>query len=91
MNLLQKAKLLFSLNKAWREASDIVHTQPHKPMKLKSGVKSSEFWITLTLGLGSVVMGALGQIEGTWATAAATILGAIYTAGRSLAKSKSEE
>lgn len=91
MNLLQKAKLIFSINKAWRQASDIVHTQPYKPMKLKPGIKSSEFWITLSLGMGSVLLGALGQIDGTWAAAAATILGAVYTAGRTLAKSKGEE
>lgn len=91
MNLFQKTKLLFSLSKAWGEAQDTLNQQPYKPMKLKSGVKTSEFWITVSLGLGGVVLGALGQIDGTWAAAIATILGAVYTAGRSLVKVRGEE
>lgn len=90
MNLLAKAKILLCLNKAVNEAQRILETQPHQPMKLKPGVKTSEFWITLAVGLGAVVMNALGQIDGTTATAAATIVAALYSVARGMAKGKAE-
>ena len=58
MNLLDKAKILLGLNKAVNEAQRILKAQPHQPMKLKPGIKTSEFWITIAVGIGAVVDGA---------------------------------
>jgi len=91
MNLIQKAKVLLGLNKAVKDAQRILETQPHQPMKLKPGIKTSEFWITIAVGIGAVVMNALGQIDGTTATAAATIVGALYSVARGLTKKNAGE
>ena len=88
MNLITKAKLLLGLNKAWKQTEEILNTPNPTPMKLKNGIKTTEFWITTVLGLGAVVLGALDQVDGTYAAAAATILGAVYTAARALVKTK---
>lgn len=88
MNLFTKAKILLGLNKAWQETEEILNTPNPKPMKLKPGVKTTEFWITTALGIGAVVLGALDQVDGTYAAAAVTILGAVYTAARALVKAK---
>lgn len=57
-------------------------------MQLKPGVKTSEFWVTIGLGLCPVILSALGQLDGEYAAAAVTILGGIYTAVRGLLKSR---
>jgi VanZ family protein len=84
MTWAQKIKILFSLNQAVNKAK--TQLENPTPMKLKPGIKTTEFWITLSLGLGSVLLGALGQIDGSTAAAAATILGAVYTAARGYLK-----
>ena len=90
MSVMQKLKLLLGLNRAWEQTEDILNA-PHTPMKLKPGVKTSEFWTTIGLGLGSLLLAALGQVDGTYAAAAATLLGAVYTAARGLLKAKTGE
>lgn len=90
MTLWQKTKLLLTLRSAWSKAEDELN-QPHRPMKLKPGITTTEFWTTLGLGLGSLGLAALGMLDGTYAVAAATILGAIYTAARGLVKAKNIE
>lgn len=90
MNLLQKLKVAMGLQSAWKKAQQQYNATPHQPMKLKPGISTSEFWTTVGLGLGSVILGALGMVDGNVAVAAATILGAVYTAVRGLLKSKAE-
>jgi hypothetical protein len=90
MNLLQKIKVAMGLQSAWQKAQQQLNATPHQPMKLKPGISTSEFWTTVGFGLGSVILGALGMVDGNVAVASATILGAIYTAARGLAKSKAE-
>jgi len=90
MNALRKLKLALALRSAWSKAEKQLEATPHQTMKLKPGIKTSEFWTTVGLGLAAVVLAALDQIEGNVAVAATTILGAIYAAARGLAKSKAE-
>jgi hypothetical protein len=88
MTWAQKIKVLFSLNQAVNKAK--TQLENPTPMKLKPGISTSEFWITLSLSLGSVVLAALGQIDGSTAAAVSTVLGAVYTAARGYLKAKGE-
>jgi hypothetical protein len=90
MTLWQKTKLLLSLRSAWNQAEKELNDKPHTPMKLKPGITTTEFWTTIGLGLGGLTLSALGMVDGTYAVAAATILGAVYTAARGLVKSKAQ-
>lgn len=86
MSLFEKLRILTGLNKAVNQAQNILKNPT--PMKLKPGIKTTEFWITLGLGLGSVILATLDQIDGTTAASAATILGAVYTASRGYLKAE---
>ena len=57
---------------------------------MKSGIKSTEFWLNLVGLLGGIVLASGGT--GTWTTIVGGVLsavcGASYTMGRSLVKGK---
>lgn len=57
-------------------------------MKLKKGISSTEFWVTLAAGLSGVAMANLNMIDAEWAVGSVTILGTVYTVLRSALKSK---
>lgn len=60
-------------------------------MKLKPGITTTEFWITIS---GIVVQGALtafGMLDAGWAAVGATILGSIYTLIRGNIKRGAQE
>lgn len=54
--------------------------------KLKPGVKSSELWLTVGLGLITLGMSVADKLDGNVAAGVVTILGAVYTIARSKAK-----
>lgn len=58
-------------------------------LKLKPGIKSSEFYISIAAGLVSVLLAALGMVDAEWAAVSVTILGTVYTLIRGGLKSKS--
>lgn len=88
MTLWTKTKLFLALKSAWASAQKIWNTKNPTPMKLKPGISTSEFWLSAGLGLGAFVLSLLDKLDGTWAAGAAVLLGGIYTAARTLAKSK---
>ena len=57
---------------------------------MKSGFKSTEFWLSLVGMVGGIVVAALGDSQIAQAIGAVLIVvcGASYTAGRSLVKGK---
>lgn len=91
MNLFQKTKLALQLRSAWNKAEKELNATPHQPMKLKPGITTTEFAVTVGLGLTSVALAALGMVDGNVAIAATTILGAVYAAARGLVKAKNPE
>ena len=56
----------------------------------KSGLKSTEFWLSLVGMVGGVVIAAMGdnQIAQAIGAVLSVVCGASYTAGRSLVKGK---
>ena len=57
---------------------------------MKSGFKSTEFWLSLAGMVGGIVVAALGdnQIAQAIGAVLSVVCGASYTAGRSLVKGK---
>lgn len=78
MNIIEKIKLLLLLKKSEKEI---------ETMALKSGIKTSEFWLTVLTQIGVVVTGLSGIIDPKIATILSVASGALYTVLRTLAKS----
>lgn len=48
-------------------------------LPLKDGITTTEFWLTAAAGIAQVVLGSLGMINATWASAGITITTALYS------------
>lgn len=53
---------------------------------MKPGIKTTEFWITLTLIVVSLAAAVLGEMDTSWAVSLAAILALGYKIGRILLK-----
>jgi len=59
---------------------------------MKAGYKTTEFWLTSLITVaGAVSSIANPEIFGKWGIIASAVAGAIYTIGRSIAKSGGEQ
>lgn len=56
---------------------------------MKSGWKTTEFWISVAAAIGALGSAAAGMVPAEWATAIAAISGAFYALSRGLAKKDS--
>lgn len=55
-------------------------------LPLKPGHSSTEFWLTVILGLLTTLISALGMLEVTWGATVLAALGITYTMGRNRLK-----
>ena len=77
LNIIKKIKILLALNSSINKI---------KENKMKNGIKTTEFWLTVLTQLG-VVIGALnGVIPAETATISTIVINAVYTVMRSLSK-----
>lgn len=86
MNLITKARALLSLRAAFKKAER--EMENYRPMKLKPGIETSEFWLVVGFGLADTALAGLGMVDGSIAAAALAILGSIYTAARGMVKAR---
>lgn len=55
-------------------------------MKLKPGIQTTEFWLTVATGVIAVGLSIAGQLDGTTAAAVCTLLTALQTIMRTFLK-----
>ena len=55
---------------------------------MKSGQRTTEFWLTMLVNVALLAAALLGKIEAEWAVVAAAIANGIYTAGRNYLKGR---
>jgi len=54
--------------------------------EIKSGYKTTEFWVTVLAGLGALLAGLAENVDSRWAIVAAALSAAAYAVSRGLAK-----
>lgn len=77
MNIIEKLKLFFKIN---NEIQNI------KEVNMKSGWKTSEFWLTASMSLINIVGALKGVIPADTAATALVVLNGIYNVMRALVK-----
>lgn len=87
MNIIDKIKALFSLNKAISNIKEAYKMDS----TVKPGYKTTEFWLTVITNIVTVIGAIKGLIPANVATIALTVLNAIYGVIRTLAKSNAPD
>jgi hypothetical protein len=77
MNIIDKIKLYFKIKSCYEEV---------RSMEVKSGYKTTEFWLVVVSNIGNVVTACAGLIPPSTAVIVSAVLNCIYTILRSAVK-----